>query len=159
MLKKGKKKAKVSGEDSDLEMLPRMEIIYEDTKAITRVEPEFKWGQFYQMIKDQTVPDASLEYMPFYVNIRIFAITKVSTYPELLPCVEVIGWILSEVDAAAMIVSKVEKQIFASFNPTYIFKSYKLSAPQIHMIDNLDFDVVDCAKRMMISRKQFCQKA
>ena len=39
MPKKGKKKGKVMGEDSDMEMLPRMEIIYEDTKAIIGVEP------------------------------------------------------------------------------------------------------------------------
>ena len=38
MPKKGKKKDKVTGEDSDMEMLPRMEIIYEDMKAITGVE-------------------------------------------------------------------------------------------------------------------------
>ena len=38
MPKKGKKD-KVMGEDSDMEILPRMEIIYEDTKAIIGVEP------------------------------------------------------------------------------------------------------------------------
>ena len=47
MPKKGKNKAKVTGEDSDMEMLPRMEIIYEHTKGITGVEPEFKWGHIY----------------------------------------------------------------------------------------------------------------
>ena len=36
--KGGNKKAKVTEEDSDLEVFPRMEIIYEDTKAITGVE-------------------------------------------------------------------------------------------------------------------------
>ena len=39
MPKKGKTKGKVTGEDSDMEILPRMEIIYEDTKAIIGVEP------------------------------------------------------------------------------------------------------------------------
>ena len=42
MPKKGKKKAKATGEDSDMEMLPRMEIIYEDTKVIIGAKPEFK---------------------------------------------------------------------------------------------------------------------
>ena len=35
MPKKGKKKAKVIEEDSDMDILPRMETIYEDTKAVT----------------------------------------------------------------------------------------------------------------------------
>ena len=50
--KGGRKKAKVHEDDSDLEVLPRMETIYEDTKVVIGVEPEFKWGQIYHMIKD-----------------------------------------------------------------------------------------------------------
>ena len=37
--------------DSDDEIAkappPRIEIVYEDTKVVTRAEPEFKWGQIY----------------------------------------------------------------------------------------------------------------
>ena len=55
MPKKGKKKAKAAEEKSYMEIMPRIEIIYEDTKAITRAEPEFKWGQIYSMIKYQKV--------------------------------------------------------------------------------------------------------
>ena len=91
MPKKGKKKAKVDDEDSDLELMPKIEVIYEDTKTITGAEHEFKWGQIYPMIKDQKVPDAGLEYLPLYENIMRSRITKVSTRPELFPCVEVIG--------------------------------------------------------------------
>ena len=57
MPKKGKKKAKVVEEESDLEFMPRVEIIYEDTKSITRVELEFKWGRyiiFSRIIRFQT---------------------------------------------------------------------------------------------------------
>ena len=50
--KGGKKKAKVNEEDSDLEVFPKMEIIYEDTKVVTGAEPDFKWGQICHMIKD-----------------------------------------------------------------------------------------------------------
>ena len=39
--KGGKKKAKVQEDDSDLEDFPRMEMIYEDTKAVTEAEPEY----------------------------------------------------------------------------------------------------------------------
>ena len=52
MPKKGKKKAKAAEEDSDLEIMSRIEIIYEDTKVVTRAKLEFKWGQIYPMIKD-----------------------------------------------------------------------------------------------------------
>ena len=45
MPKKGKKKAKVVEEDSDVEIMLRIEIIYEDTKSVTGAELEFKWGK------------------------------------------------------------------------------------------------------------------
>ena len=57
------------------------------------------------MIKDQTVPDAGLEDIPLYVNIRKSTITKVTTCLEIFPCVEVIGWILPRENAATMIMS------------------------------------------------------
>ena len=53
MPKKGKKKSKVSEEYSDLEIMPQVEIIYEETKSITRAKPEFKWGKIYHMLQDQ----------------------------------------------------------------------------------------------------------
>ena len=55
MNKKGtKKKSKASREDLDVEIFlgTRTETIFEDTKAITRIYPEFKWGELYQMIRD-----------------------------------------------------------------------------------------------------------
>ena len=52
MLKKGKKKSKVAEEESDLEVMLRIDIIYEDTEAIIGAEPKLKWGQIYPMIKD-----------------------------------------------------------------------------------------------------------
>ena len=42
--KSGKKKANATEEKSDLEFLPKMEIIYEDTKSVTGAKKEFKWG-------------------------------------------------------------------------------------------------------------------
>ena len=52
MPKKGKKKSKASEEESDFEIMPRIEIIYDDTKEVTEAEQNFKWGQIYLMIKD-----------------------------------------------------------------------------------------------------------
>ena len=50
MMKRGKEKAKIFDYESDAEVaefapVPRVEIIYEDTKEISGSEPEFKWGQ------------------------------------------------------------------------------------------------------------------
>ena len=111
------------------------------------------------MIKDQTVPDAGLEDIPLYVNIRKSSITKVATRLELFPCVEVIGWILPWAYATTMIMSNTEGQPFASFSPAYIAKSCKLPTTQIFMTDKcvhvLDLDMFDCAKQMMIFEKKF----
>ena len=106
-----------------------MEIIYEDTKVITGVEPEFKWGHIYQMIKEQTILDVGLEDKPLYVNIRKYTIAKVATHPEIFPCAEVIGWILPQVDAATMIMSNIEGKPFSSFTPSFITKPCNLPAP------------------------------
>ena len=37
----------VAEEDPKIEIIMRVEIIYEDTKAITGIEPEYKWGEIY----------------------------------------------------------------------------------------------------------------
>ena len=47
--KRKNKKAKITEDDSNVEVMPRTEIIYEDTKAVTGAEQEFKWGQIYHM--------------------------------------------------------------------------------------------------------------
>ena len=91
MPKKGKKKVQTTGDDPEVEIITKLEIIYEDTKAFTRVELEFIWGQIYQIIKDQAIKDTSLEDISIYTNIRKKTMMKVSTHPELFPCVEVIG--------------------------------------------------------------------
>ena len=77
--KKGKKKAKVAEEESDLEIMPRVEIVYEDTKSVIGAEPKFKWGRIYPMLQDQKIPDVGLEDLPLFGNILRLGITKVST--------------------------------------------------------------------------------
>ena len=47
--KRKNKKAKIIEDDLEVEVMPRTEIIYEDTKAVMGVEQEFKWGQIYHM--------------------------------------------------------------------------------------------------------------
>ena len=93
MPKKGKKKVQTMGDDLEVEIITKMEIIYEDTKAFIGVEPVFRWGHIYLMIKDQANQDTGLEDIPICANIRKSTIMKVSTHPELFPFVEVIDWI------------------------------------------------------------------
>ena len=87
-----------------MEIISRTEIKFEDTKSITRADPEFKWGEIYQMIRDQNVHDASLEEMSLYENIKNSGITKEATRPELFPCAEVINWILPRTNPSTMII-------------------------------------------------------
>ena len=112
MPKKGKKKAKVVEEESDLEVMPRVEIIYEDTKSVIGAKPEFKWGWIYHMLQDHKVPDAGLEYLPLFGNILRSRITKVLMRLEFFPCAEVIGWILPKANSRDMIIYNVEDKYF-----------------------------------------------
>ena len=78
-----KKNSKASKADSDVEIIlgTKIETIFEDTKLIMGIALEFKWGELYQMIQDQDIPDASLEEMVLYRNIRRSGITKEDTRP------------------------------------------------------------------------------
>ena len=61
MPRKQKKKSKVAEEEPEVEVITNVEVIYEDTKATTTVELEYKWGEVYRMISSQTIPDAGFE--------------------------------------------------------------------------------------------------
>ena len=67
MPRKQKKKAQAAEEEPEVEIITRIEVIYEDNKAITGVDLEYKWGDVYRMISNQSVPEAGFEdmlYMP-----------------------------------------------------------------------------------------------
>ena len=57
MSKRQKKKAPVVEEDPDMEVITKTEYIYEDTKCISGVEPEYQWGEIYRLITRREVPD------------------------------------------------------------------------------------------------------
>ena len=86
----------VEGEP-EVEIITKVEYIYEDTKASTGVEPDYKWGEIYRIIANQNVPDVGFEELTIYANIQKSALMKVATRPELFPCSKVIGWILPRV--------------------------------------------------------------
>ena len=52
MSKRQKKKAPVAEGELDVQIITKVEYIYEDTIATTRVEPDYKWGEIYQMISN-----------------------------------------------------------------------------------------------------------
>ena len=120
MTNKGKKKANIVDYDSDEEVVEaptrRIEIIYEDTKAINGAKLEFKWGQIYHWLVESKVPEARLEDLALYDNILRSGITKVTTRLEMLPCAEVIGWILPRIDTTGMLMNDVENKGFASLH-------------------------------------------
>ena len=52
MTRKHKKKAQAAKEEPEADIVTKVGVIYEDTKAITGVEPEYKWGEVYKMISN-----------------------------------------------------------------------------------------------------------
>ena len=53
MSKRQKKKAPVVEEEPEVEVITKTEYIYEDTKCISGVEPEYQWGEIYRLITCQ----------------------------------------------------------------------------------------------------------
>ena len=91
MFKRQKKKAPSAEGEPDVEIITKVEYIYEDTRVTTGVELDYKWGEIYQMISNQNVPDDGFEELTIYTNIENSALMKVATRPELFPCSEVIS--------------------------------------------------------------------
>ena len=109
----------------------KTEIVYEDTKLITRVDPELKWGQIYPMLVEIKVPKAGLGDLALYENILMFGITKIATRLEIFPCVEVIGWMFPKIDTVGMMINDEEGKPVASFSPAFISIAYSLPKIEI----------------------------
>ena len=143
----------VEGEP-EVEIITKVEYIYEDTKASTRVEPDYKWGDIYRMIANQNVPDVSFEELTIYANIEKSALMKVATRPELFPCSEVIGWILPREYVTTMILDNTAKQGYAA----YVSMAHHLPSPQVYLTESwlkeIAMDLVEIVKIMMIPGKK-----
>ena len=159
MSKRKQKKALVAKGEPEVQIITKVEYIYEDTKATTRVKPDYKWGEIYMMIVNQNVSDAGFEEITIYANIEKSALMKVATRPDLFPCSEVIGWILPRVDVTTMILENATKQGYATYSPAYVSMAYHLPPAQIYLIESwlkeTTMDLVQIVKRMMILRKKF----
>ena len=57
MSKRQKKKAPAAKGEPEVEIITKVEYIYEDTRATTGVEPEYKWGKIYRLISNKEVLD------------------------------------------------------------------------------------------------------
>ena len=109
MSRKQKKKDQAAEEEPEVEVITKVEVIYEDTKAIDGVEAEYKWGEVYRMISNQSVPDVGFEDIPIYEKFDISSLMKVATKLEIFPCSEVIGWILPREYVTRMILANTKK--------------------------------------------------
>ena len=124
MTKRGKMKAKIFDYEWDVEVaefapVPRVDIIYEDTKAIIGSNLEFKWGHIYHLLVEKKVPEAGLEVLALYDNVLRSGITRVTTRPKIFPCVEVTRWILPRIDTTGMLMNDTENKYLASFSPHF----------------------------------------
>ena len=159
MSKRQKKKAHVVEGEPEVEIITKVEYIYEDTKASTRVKLDYKWGEIYRMIANQNVPDAGFEELTIYANIEKSALMKVATRPELFPCLEVIGWIMPRANVTTMILENTAKKGCATYSPAYVSMAYHLPFSQIYMTESwlkeTAMDLVETVKRMVIPGKNF----
>ena len=132
---KGKKKVQAVDEDPEIEVIMRVEVIYEDTKAVTGSETEYKWGEIYRMITNRSISDTGLEDLPIYSNIERSMIMQVYTRLKLFPCVELIGWILPKADVTKVILSNMKGHGFVTYSPVYAAQSCKLPTPHTYLIE------------------------
>ena len=110
MSKRQNKKAPVAKGEPDVEIVMKVEYIYKDTRATIGVEPDYKWGEIYQMISNQNVLDAGFEELTtIYANTEKSALMKIATRLELFPCSKVIGWILPRADMTTIILTNTAK--------------------------------------------------
>ena len=141
-------------EDPEVEVVTKTEYIYEDTKCISGVEPEYQWGEIYRLITRREVPNMGLEEESIYANIERSPLMKVATRPELFPCSEVIGWILPRADVTTMILENVERQVYAAYSPRYVALAYHLLEAQVFLSDgwlnNIRMDLVETLKKMLL---------
>ena len=80
MSKRQKKKAPI------VEEVTKVEYTYEDTRCIVGVEPEYKWGEIYRLIRHREVPDTGFEEETIYANIERFSLMRVATRPAQGRC-------------------------------------------------------------------------
>ena len=109
MSKRQQKKAPVTEGEPDVEIITKVEYIYEDTRSTTRVELDYKWVEIYRMISNQDVPDVGFEELTIYATIEKSTLMKVVMGLELFPCSEVISWILPKADVTKMILENTSK--------------------------------------------------
>ena len=85
MSKRQKKKAPIVEEEPEVEVVTKVEYTYEDTRCVTGVEPEYKWGEIYRMITHHEVPDTGFEEETIYANIERSDLMRIATRPNLFP--------------------------------------------------------------------------
>ena len=167
MMKKGRKKIKIVESDSYIEVVEvslavKIQIVYEDTNAITGVEPNLKLGQIYPMLVERKVPKASLGDLALYENILRSGLTKIATRLDIFPCAEIIGWMLPKIDPVGMIINDEEGKPVASFTPTFILAAYSLPKKEISVtiewVRSMKFDYTATTKMMVVEGKTFKHK-
>ena len=148
MSKRQKKKAPVAEGKLDVEVITKVEYIYEDTRATTRVEPDYKWGEIYRMISNKNVPDAGFEELTIYANIEKSTLMKIATRPKQFPCPDVISWILPKADVTTMILANTAKQGYVAYSPGYLSLAYHLPPTQVYLTEDWLKEVnLDLAER------------
>ena len=75
---------------------------------------------------ERKVPEASLGDLALYENILRSELTKIATRVDILPCVEVIGWMFPKIDTVGMVINDEEGNLVAYFALAFILAAYSL---------------------------------
>ena len=70
MSKRQKKKAPVVEEEPKVEVVTKTEYVYEDTKCISGVEPEYQWGEIYRLITRREVSTWDQKKSPYMQTLK-----------------------------------------------------------------------------------------
>ena len=92
MSKIQKKKVPVAEGETYVEIITKVEYIYEYTKATTGVEPEYKWGEIYRMIANQNVPD--VEGLKNWIYMQTSRNMLLWRWPQDLSCSHAQKWLV-----------------------------------------------------------------
>jgi hypothetical protein len=98
------------------------------TRLIEKDGETLKWGEVYYMFKKSnfSIETKELDELQAFNNIRKSGIFKVVAHPMVFPCIDIISWILKNIDINNQYVCNAKKEPIASFRLEFLAKCYHI---------------------------------
>jgi len=138
----------------------RIKTCYGDTNSSTGEELVLKWGDIYNMFRDEKYPEVEEEDKDVFTNIKRSGLHRVAARPPVFPCADVISWIISRVKVDNRRVMAIDdEQVVGSFRPEYIEVYYKLPRSEVDFtnkwLEKQTHDVHATMKSWWVHTKRF----